>query len=700
MCAVCFLAATLSPLVSLRAQIAPSVSVPVPVNVNAGSDSGIDEQPDVATDGNGTWIAVWSSTEDIGGSLGADRDVLVSRSTDNGVTWSIPIPVNSDAVGDPGEDFWVSIVTDRTDHWLVAWVSNNDLNDFDIRYAKSTDNGVSWSTLAVLNSNGGADNGDDTAPNIVLSENGILMAVWQSTENLGGTAGTDNDILYATSSDFGATWSTPATLNSNATTDTGADTNPHISTDNSGKWVAVWQSTENLGGTIGVDDDILTSISTNDGGQWSAPTVVNTNATTDTANDEIPSIATDANGAWSVAWQSAENLGGTIGTDRDILFARSTDDAATWSTVVPLNGNATTDIGEDFFVQLAQVSTTDYFAIWYSSDALSGTIGVDLDYLMSQSSDSGASWTSPLAFNSNATTDTGNDSLQRLTSDGFDNWMVAWMTTDVFGGTIGIDSDIVVATFPLPDCNGNGVGDRRDVRAGTSVDCNGNSVPDECEGGCPNAPVFGTPLCAVLDTDDDGVNDCDDRCANTPGWGLADARGCSCSQLDDDDDGVDNCGDQCPDIQDIDSDGDSVADCVDQCPNDSNKSVSGVCGCGVTDSDMDADGTPDCVDACPNNPDRSDPGNCDEASDDETEAATDDRTETPTDDGSIPSPDEPSTPVGPVTDPTTDNPDDSDDQGPTVPIGAFCGSGTLAFLVLSFSGLGLFSSNRSRSTCL
>lgn len=696
-CAFCFVTTISSLSVSLYAQVAPIVSIPSPVNANAISDSGIDEQPDLATDGNGTWIAAWSSTEDIGGSLGTDRDVLVSRSTDNGVTWSIPIPVNSDATTDPGEDFWVSIVTDRSGNWLVAWVSNNDLNDFDIRYAKSTNNGTSWSNLAVLNSNGGTDNGNDTAPNLVMSENGTLMATWQSTENLGGTIGTDNDILFATSSDFGTTWSTPAVLNTTAATDTGADTNPRIATDNNGHWVAVWQSTENLGGTIGVDDDILTSTSTNDGGSWSAPVAVNSNAATDTANDEFSSITTNANGIWVIAWQSAENLGGTIGTDRDILFSRSTDNAVTWSTVTTLNTNAITDTGEDFFVQLAQVSQTDYIAIWYSSDALGATIGVDIDLLMSQSGDSGTSWTTPLAFNTNATTDTGNDSLHRITSDGRDNWMVAWMTTDAFGGTIGTDSDIAAATFALPDCNGNAIGDRRDIQAGTSLDCNSNNIPDECEGGCPTSPIPETPLCTVLDTDDDGVNDCDDHCTGTPAWASADLNGCACSQLDDDDDGVDNCSDQCPDAQDIDDDEDGIANCVDQCPNDTNKTNPGLCGCGLADTDTDADGTPDCVDACPNNPNRSDPGNCDETSgeetadNDQTGAASDDETDATNDDNAMTSLDQISTPV---TDQTNNEPSDSSDQINAIPIDAFCGSGTLTFLILSSGGLGFFLSNR------
>lgn len=152
---------------SAYAQLGISLSSPIVVNGNAGSDSGIDEQPDLATDGQGTWLAAWSSTENLGGSIGADRDVLMSKSTDGGATWSPPRVVNSDATTDPGEDFWVRIVTDKLGNWLIVWASNNDLNDIDIRFSRSTDKGDTWTAFGVLNSNGGSDAGEDTVPEVI-----------------------------------------------------------------------------------------------------------------------------------------------------------------------------------------------------------------------------------------------------------------------------------------------------------------------------------------------------------------------------------------------------------------------------------------------------------------------------------------------------------------------------------------------------
>ena len=48
--------------------------------------------PQVTTDGAGNWVAVWDSYDTLGGTIGTDYDILVSRSTNNGATWTAPPP--------------------------------------------------------------------------------------------------------------------------------------------------------------------------------------------------------------------------------------------------------------------------------------------------------------------------------------------------------------------------------------------------------------------------------------------------------------------------------------------------------------------------------------------------------------------------------------------------------------------------------
>lgn len=52
----------------------------------------------------------------------------------------------------------------------------------------------------------------------------------------------------------------------------------------------------------------------------------------------------------------------------------------------------------------------------------------------------------------------------------------------------------------------------------------------------------------------------------------------------------------------IDSDQDGVPDQTDGCANDPNKTEPGVCGCGFADTDLDSDGIVDCKDKCPDDP--------------------------------------------------------------------------------------------------
>ena len=71
------------------------------------------------------------------------------------------------------------------------------------------------------------------------------------------------------------------------------------------------------------------------------------------------------------------------------------------------------------------------------------------------------------------------------------------------------------------------------------------------------------------DQDDDGVENLEDVCPNTKAGKQVDSKGCSDFQLDDDNDGTPNSDDECP--------------------NDPNKTIEGVCGCGIAEEDCEVD---------------------------------------------------------------------------------------------------------------
>jgi len=118
-----------------------------------------------------------------------------------------------------------------------------------------------WTAPVALNPNAGSDAGDDCDPQVTTDGAGNWVAVWQSYDTLGGTVGSDYDIFVSRSTNNGSTWSPVVTLNTNAGSDAGADWDPQVTTDGAGNWVAVWQSTDTLSGTVGSDDDVFVSLS-------------------------------------------------------------------------------------------------------------------------------------------------------------------------------------------------------------------------------------------------------------------------------------------------------------------------------------------------------------------------------------------------------------------------------------------------------
>jgi hypothetical protein len=436
-------------------------SYPAPLN-DAVGDWLTEFSPQVASDGLGNWVVVWSRAAPP--LSGPDDDVLVARSANRRASWTPQAILNSNDT-EYYDDYSPYVTTDGEGNWVAIWYSDEDIfdpnlnayigADYDILVARSTDNGATWTDSVALNTNADSDSGDDYDPRVATDAEGHWLAVWGSTEDLDSTIGTDDDILVARSTDNGATWTPPSLLNTNAATDSGEDRYPQVTTDGGGHWVAVWYSADSLGGTIGTDYDILVARSTDNGVTWGAPAALNTNAATDSGDDFHPQVATDSTGDWVTVWYSADdffdpNLGANIGTDWDILMSGSTDGGATWTHPAALNTNAAMDSGLDKYPQVT-IDRGLWVAVWSSTENLldpnlNDYIGEEYDILLSSSTDRGATWTEPAALNSNATTDSGNDFDPQVTTDGAGNWVAVWSSNDDLGGTIATDRDILYAT--------------------------------------------------------------------------------------------------------------------------------------------------------------------------------------------------------------------------------------------------------------
>ena len=459
------------------------VGSPAPLNTNADTDSGFDEMPRLAASGAGHWVAVWESDEDLSGQIGTDQDVLFARSADNGLTWSAPAALNSNAASDNGdqEDGGIALATDGAGTLVVAWYSVADFDgagtDTDLFFTRSTDHGATWSTAAPLNTNARTDTADDHESNVTLATNGagLWIAAWLTTNSFGGELGSDHDLMFSRSMDNGVTWSDPAILNTNARTDSGYDWAPALATDGNGNWVVVWQSDEDLTATGSPDDlDILYAWSSDSGATWSAPAYLNSSALDTTepgwpgydGTDKWPQIATDGAGHWITVWWSETSLNGIIGDDSDILYATSSNNGRSWAPVKVLNSNAAADNDPKQNDRRPKIATAggQWVVVWQSRDDVGGSHGTDADIMIARTTNNGQSWTDPMFVNSYAEYDSAGSSDRNpyLATDGAGTWLTIWRSHQTLADTIDNDGDILYTFF------------------GTEVDCitPGTPIPD------------------------------------------------------------------------------------------------------------------------------------------------------------------------------------------------------------------------------
>jgi hypothetical protein len=496
-----------------------------PLNLDATIDNANDSSVRAATDGDGTWVAVWRASNhalDCPNGTGT----AVSRSSDFGETWS-PTEIldpRSDGTFGTGD-----VAADGLGNWVAIWITRDTLdgigNDPDVGFVRSTDDGATWTELQVLNDNASADGfAEDRKPRVTTNGAGTWIATWYSKATLDGTIGNDQDILFARSEDGGATWSSPQPIVAEMATDTRHEQSAHVAADGEGTWVATWWS--NAPGEW--PDRILVSRSTDDGLNWSTPIEV---STTDGPHFN-PHAATDGRGTWLVAWVAE----GLAGVDSDVRFVRSADDGSTWSKPEFWNARARVDSDDDGTPSLMFDSRGTWVGFWVSTDSFDGTYGDDPDGFLVTSEDGGLTWSDPVPVNPWAEDDTSIDVGETIGTDGRGNWALIWTSNHTFDATVGEDQDIVLTRFRVPfaetcpgDADGDGYGSPGDPACplGDATDCDDDD---------PRVSPGGRQLC-------DGVNnDCDDA-----GWpALA-----GTNETDDDDDGHAECaGLECDDADD------------------------------------------------------------------------------------------------------------------------------------------------------
>jgi Neuraminidase (sialidase) len=217
-------------------------------------------------DGVGNIYAVWEDD------TATNSNILFSRSTDGGATFSAPLNVSGSSASSSNP----LISVDRLGAINVVWVSDAPGNN-DVFFSRSTDGGATFSAPLNLSN----DPADSLSPQLAVDGSGNINVVWESDNIKFG-------VLFSHSTDGGATFSAPVDL----ATNTGGSFGAQLVLAADGSINVVWEDDSNSGSNISY------SRSSDNGATFSAPK----NLSSTLGNSFESQIAVDAAGNIDVLW--------------------------------------------------------------------------------------------------------------------------------------------------------------------------------------------------------------------------------------------------------------------------------------------------------------------------------------------------------------------------------------------------------------
>jgi hypothetical protein len=264
--------------------------------------------------------------------------VIVSISSDGGLTWNAPVTV-ANANGGFFDKDW--IVCDNTatsqyyGHCYVEWdiASNGDL----VQMSTSSDGGNTWSAGQST-----ADSATGLGGQPLVQPNGTVVVPFLSTGSLGSTS----SISAFTSTNGGSSWNSSvsiATQTDHTVASIRTEPLPSAEIDSAGKVYVAWQDCRFESGCSA--NDIVMSTST-DGNTWSAVQRIPTDAVGSGVDHFIPGLAVDSSTSGStahlaLAYYFYPNANCTTSTCQlKVGYVSSVDGGNSWSASTTLTSSA------------------------------------------------------------------------------------------------------------------------------------------------------------------------------------------------------------------------------------------------------------------------------------------------------------------------------------------------------------------------
>lgn len=233
---------------------------------------------------------------------GSSSAVVISKTTDGGVTWSPPRRISNVFTNGQGS----TVVVDNSGHVYVTFETFN--GSFDgVAFAVSTDGGASFTTRLIARVDDipsplpGATFRDDSYPTLAL-DGTTLHVVWSNWN------GSNADTVYIRSTNGGATWSSPVTIG-------GGPGDQFFSwvAASAGKVYATWFN------RAGTDDTytIVGAASTDNGATWSSPVTVSADTSDVQSGNEFgfPSCAFSFIGDYNAVTVDSSGVAHALWTD-------------------------------------------------------------------------------------------------------------------------------------------------------------------------------------------------------------------------------------------------------------------------------------------------------------------------------------------------------------------------------------------------
>ncbi len=333
--------------------------------MNISNNHGDSVIPQMVVSGNDVYI-LWNDNST--GRFG----IFLSKSMDGGTTFGAPVNISKNIGSSTSPQFAVS-----GNEVFVVW-QGKATGKYQIIFAKSTDGGATFSTPVNISNN----SGDSSFPKIAVSGNNLYVT-WAFT-----VTNKDYDILFTQSTDGGATFGTPVNL-SNTVGDTGL---PQMALSGNDVYVT-WEN--NAPGNF----DVFVARSTDNGKTFTIPVNVSNNPKPSGA----PQIVASGNNVY-VVWM--DNTPGNY----DIFVAKSTNNGSTFGPPVNVSNNA----GDSGYPQMT-VFENNLYVVW--TDTISNN---NYDVLFAKSTDGGATFSTPVNISKNV----GSSGWAQITVKG--NIYVIW----------------------------------------------------------------------------------------------------------------------------------------------------------------------------------------------------------------------------------------------------------------------------------